>query len=330
MSSPKISVNLPNFEDVSTAAQRLNGHHIHTQMINSPILDLICGSEIWFKPEVLQKGGSFKYRGAFNRLSQLSQAEKARGVVAFSSGNHGRGVALVAKELGISVIIVMPEDAPAVKIKAIKALGAQIVLHDRHKESREDIAAAIAQRDNRILVPSYNDPHIIAGQGTIGLEIAQSDLHFDALITCIGGGGLCAGISLAMKHLSPETHIYGAEPQDYNDHQRALATGKREALSAMPPSLCDALMAPIPGEMTWPINANNLSGVVTVSDRDCLMAMALAKKELGLQLEPGGAAAMAAILTQTLPRHYKRIAVILSGGNVDDAIEQRADSLLAM
>ncbi len=330
MSSHIISEYVPNFDDVKAAAHRLEGHAIKTQLINSPVMNEMCGLDVWFKPECNQKVGAFKYRGAFNRLSAMSADERKRGVVAYSSGNHAQGVSRAAKELGISAIIVMPEDAPAVKVKGVKNDGAQIIFYDRMSQSREQIAADISARDGRIVVPSYDDPYIIAGQGTAGLEIAQSGHDFDALITCIGGGGLCAGISLAMNALKPRTKIYAAEPEHYNDHQLSFCAKHRTAFGTAPPTLCDALMTPIPGEITWQINSKSLSDVFTVSDRDCLMAMALAKKELGVQLEPGGAVAMASVLKGKMPKEHKKIVVILSGGNVDDDVARQADAVLGV
>jgi len=321
---------LPTFEDVKAAAARINGHAIKTPLLRSDVIDLMTGKTVWFKPECDQKVGAFKYRGAFNRLSAMSTDERKKGVVATSSGNHAQGVSRAAKELGIDAVIVMPTDAPKVKTNGVLNDGATIVSYDRLTESREDIADEISKRDGRICVPSYDDPYIISGQGTVGLEIAQSDIGFDALITCMGGGGLCAGISLAMQKLSPRTKIYGAEPEDYNDHQRSYASGKREKLTSMPPTLCDALMTPEPGELTWPINSKSLSGVFGVSDMDCLMSMAIAKKELGVQLEPGGAVAMAALLKGNLSdkSELKTICVVLTGGNVDPDLALRADKLL--
>lgn len=327
--------NIPNFDDVVRAAERLNGHSYATPLTRSDVIDEITGKSIWFKPECTQKVGAFKYRGAFNRLSAMSSEERAKGVVAFSSGNHAQGVSRSAKELGMSAIIVMPEDAPAVKMAGVKNDGAEIVLYDRHTQSREAISAEIAARDGRIIVPSYDDPYIIAGQGTVGLEVAQEakrlGVDFDALVTCLGGGGLCAGISLAMNELSPATEIYGAEPTGYNDHQLSLKNGKRTAYTTPPDSICDAIMTPIPGELTWPINSQSLSGVFTVDDRDCLMAMALAKRELGITVEPGGAVAFASMLRGELSdrKDLQTVCVILSGGNVDPAIMARAEALLA-
>jgi len=303
-------IRLPTFKDVQMAARRIEGHAIKTPLLRSDVIDIMTGKAVWFKPECNQKVGAFKYRGAYNRLSAMSLEERKRGVVATSSGNHAQGVSRAAKELDIDAIIVMPTDAPAVKTAGVRKDGASIKFYDRLTESREEIAIEISNRDGRIIVPSYDDPFIISGQGTVGLEIAQeakvSGINFDALITCMGGGGLCAGISLAMNKLSPHTKIYGAEPKDYNDHQQSFASGRREALKTTPPTLCDALMTPTPGELTWPINSKSLSGVFTVSDQDCLLTMAIAKKELGVQLEPGGAVAMAALLTGRISQASRR------------------------
>ncbi|WP_026940638.1 threonine ammonia-lyase [Hellea balneolensis] len=321
---------LPNFQDVQMAAERIEGHAYKTELLRSDVIDVMTGKSVWFKPECLQKVGAFKYRGAFNRLSAMSKKEREKGVVATSSGNHAQGVSRAAKELGIDAVIIMPTDAPDVKTAGVLNDGATIISYDRLTESREEIAREISKQEGRIIVPSYDDPYIISGQGTVGLEIARSGISFDALITCMGGGGLCAGISLSLGELSPRTKIYGAEPQYYNDHQMSFNTGSRETLSDMPPTLCDALMTPQPGALTWPINRQSLSGVFAISDMDCLMSMAIAKKELNVQLEPGGAVAMAALLTGALSemKDLSTICIILSGGNVDPNIAQRADKLL--
>ena len=321
---------LPNYEDVLKAAERLEGNAIKTKLIRSDAIDAMTGKTVWFKPECNQKVGAFKYRGGYNRLSAMTATERAKGVVAYSSGNHAQGVSRAAKELGISAVIIMPEDAPAVKVAGVRNDGAEIIFYDRETESREEIADRISQKKGRIIVPSYDDPFIIAGQGTAGLEIAQSGIDFDALITCMGGGGLCAGISLVMNKLSPTTKIYGAEPEHYNDHQMSFESGQRERLTKMPPTLCDALMTPQPGELTWPINSKSLSGVFDVTDEACLKAMAIAKRDLDVQLEPGGAVAMAALLNGALSNDEtaQTICIILSGGNVDPEIATKADHLI--
>ena len=323
---------LPTYEDLVKAAQRLDGNAIKTKLIRSDIIDDMTGKTVWFKPECSQKVRAFKYRGAFNRLCVMSAAERAKGVVAYSSGNHAQGVSRSAKELRISAIIIMPDDAPAVKVAGVRNDGAEIIFYDRASETREDIAQTIHEEQGRIIVPSYDDPYIMAGQGTVGLEVAQSGTDFDALITCLGGGGLCAGISVAMNKLSPSTKIFGAEPEDYNDHQRSLKSGRRTPLTDFPPTLCDALMTPQPGELTWQINQKSLSGVFDVSDTACLFAMALAKREFGVQLEPGGAVAMAAVMEGAFSDDHsiETICVVLTGGNVDPEIAQRADALIKL
>jgi len=329
-----MDITIPRFSDVKTAQARIKGHAKRTALLRSDVLDEMTGKQLWFKPECSQKVGAFKYRGAFNRLSAMSAAEKAKGVVAFSSGNHAQGVSRAAKELGIDAIIVMPKDAPEIKVAGVKADGAHIHLYDRQTESRERIAQDISKRDGRVVVPSFDDPYIIAGQGTFGLEVAEDakamGISFDALITCIGGGGLCAGISLAMNELSSQTKIFGAEPKFYNDHQMSLQAGHLVALDNPPPTLCDALMTPQPGALTFAINRHSLTDVYGVSDDDCLMTMALIKRELGVQLEPGGAVSAAAVLKGAFQNHtdVETICVILSGGNVDPDIAARADALL--
>ncbi len=315
---------LPTYADVVHAAERLEGHALKTPLLHSPALDEIAGAEVHFKAECLQHVGAFKYRGARNRLGAMSEAERARGVVAFSSGNHAQGVARAARELGIDAVIVMPSDAPQVKVAGVLADGARIISYDRATESREQIAANIAARDGRTVVPSYDDPHIIAGQGTIGLEIARSGLEFHAVVVCMGGGGLCAGITLAMAEESPSTHIFGAEPEAYDDHRQSLRAGERVRLSGAPPTLCDAVMTPMPGELTWPINSRHLQDVFAVTDEQCLRAMRLAHEHLGVTVEPGGAVAMAAVMEGKLLGRYGRVAVTLSGGNVDPAVLERA------
>lgn len=315
----------PTYQDVTEAAERLGGFAKKTPLLRSDFIDELVGRAVHFKAECLQHVGAFKYRGARNRLAALSEDERKKGVVAFSSGNHAQGVARAAKELGISAKIVMPADAPAVKVKGVVRDGAEIIEYDRLTQSREEIAADISEEEGRIVVPSFDDPYIIAGQGTVGLEIARSGHDFDALVTCLGGGGLCAGISLAMMEESPQTHIFGAEPTHYNDHQKSLRSGQRERIeNNPPPTLCDAIMTPAPGELTWPINSQSLHDVLDVSDADCLYAIKLAHEHLGVTVEPGGAAAMAAAVTGRLPERYKNIVVILSGGNVDPDVLDRA------
>ena len=322
----------PTFKDIESAAELLNDNIYPTPLIRSDVIDIIVQKKVWFKPECNQKSGSFKYRGAFNRLANLSTANKARGVVATSSGNHAQGIAKAAKELNIEAHIVMPSDAPVVKINGVKGDNGIIHFYDRYTESREEIAEHLSKKYGYIYVPSFDDPYIIAGQGTIGLEIANSGIPFDGLITCLGGGGLCAGISLAMKKLSPKTKIFGVEPFLYNDHQLSLLSKKRKSVPITNETICDALMTPMPGKVTWPINKKSLSNVFTVTDDECRYSMAIFKKETGLQLEPGGAVALASLLRGDLTKYLNinAICVILSGGNVDNSIARSADEALGL
>lgn len=321
---------IPTFEDVLQASDRLRGHTKPTPLIRSDVVDGLTGLSVWFKPECTQKVRAFKYRGAFNRLSAMSYGERRRGVVAFSSGNHAQGVARAAKELGMSAIIVMPTDAPNVKVQGVKRDGGEIIFYDRHTESREDIASRISEEQGRIIVPSYDDPYIIAGQGTTGLEIAQEahsrGIEFDGLVTPAGGGGLCAGISLAMMALSPATQIFATEPQDYNDHQLSFIAGERVKVMSSSPTVCDAIMTPMPGELTFPINHKSLTDVFTVTDDESLAAVAVAHRELGLTVEPGGAVGLAATLNGSFKPHpkIKTLCVVLSGGNIDPIVLQQA------
>jgi len=273
---------------------------------------------------MLQVSGSFKFRGAYNRIARLSDEERAAGVIAWSSGNHAQGVAAAARLEGVRARIVMPADAPAIKLENTRALGAEIITYDRYRESREAISYALAERDGGVIVPSYDDPWIIAGQGTAGLEIfedaASQGVQLDALLICCGGGGLTAGCALAAEALSPATAIYCVEPEGYDDHARSLQSGRREQADTSRPSLCDALLAPTPGAMTFPINRRLLSGAIVVSEDEVRTAMAYAFRVLKLVVEPGGAVALAALLAGKLGDGHGNVAVMLSGGNVDPAL----------
>lgn len=315
---------LPTFDDVKAAAKRLEGHSVMTPLLRSDALDKLAGCRLFLKAESKQKGGAFKYRGARNRLSQLTPEEAEVGVVAFSSGNHAIGIAISANEIGVPAIIVMPEDAPRIKVETVLSYGAEIRFYDRITESREDIAEEISKSSGRTVVPSFEDPHIVSGQGTIGCELAQQCPDLDSVVVCMGGGGMCAGISLALNELCPKAKIYGAEPEHYNDHQMSFEAGERIALKATPPSLCDSLLTPQPGKITWAINSKSLSGVFTVGDEDCLRTVAVAKRELDVVLEPGGAVALASVLKYKPFTEDQKIIAIGSGGNVDPDVLERA------
>ncbi len=328
-----ISAYGPTYEDVAAAARRLNGHARITPLVRHDLLDKISGLNLFLKDETEQKSGAFKYRGAFSRLSLLNRAERKAGVIAYSSGNHAQGVALAAKELGISATIVMPNTAPLKKQQGTLSHGAKIVEYDPATTDRVKLAERIARAENRILVPPFDDKYVIAGQGTCAVELLQQcnrqGVELDVLITPVGGGGLCAGTNLSVRALSPNTKVYGSEPVGYDDHARSLRSGKRETNVPAPLSLCDALMSPSPGEITFAINKKHLSGVFLMSDEECLLAMVLAKQTLGITLEPGGAIALAAALSR--PKGLTQdinVAVILSGGNVDEKITRRAEALV--
>jgi len=315
---------VPTFADVEAAAARLNGSAVLTPLLRSAALDKRVGATVLLKAEPLQLTGSFKFRGAFNRLVQLSPVERKAGVVAWSSGNHAQGVAAAAGLLGVAATIVMPTDAPAIKMANTRALGAEIVTYDREAEDREAIARGIAATRGAVIVPSYDDPHIIAGQGTLGLELMTQakamGLTVDDVICPAGGGGLIAGVGLAVLHANPAARIYAAEPADYDDHKRSLASGQRERNNSSSNALCDALLTPTPGVLTWALNRTALSGGYAVTDAEVYTAMAFAFEALKIVVEPGGAVALAALLAghhSTAGSPRRTVGIVLSGGNVD-------------
>ncbi|CAN5246192.1 threonine/serine dehydratase [soil metagenome] len=314
----------PTFADVQNAADRLSGLTVETPLLRADALDEALGAQVFVKAEALQRTGSFKLRGAYNRLSRLSDAERVAGVVAFSSGNHAQGVAEAARRVGCPAVIVMPSDAPAIKIDATRTLGAQVVFYDRFTQSREAISAALAKERGAVLVPSFDDPFIIAGQGTAGLEAARQlaalGLEADDLICPVSGGGLLAGIARAFGELSPCTRLWSAEPEGFDDHARSLKAGERRANAPGARSVCDALLAPEPGVLTWAVNGSRLSGGLPVSDAEAMAAMRFAFRHLKLVLEPGGAVALAALLAGRLQRRCGVVLVIGSGGNVDPGV----------
>jgi threonine dehydratase len=312
---------LPTAADVDIAAQRLAGVALRTPLVTSPVLDAITQGRVFLKAEILQRTGSFKFRGAYNKLSSIPQHERGRGVVAFSSGNHAQGVAAAAKLLGMPAVIVMPADAPRPKRERTKALGAEVVLYDRVREDRQAIARDIAEKRGAALVPPYDDPLIIAGQGTAGREIIEDLTAFglapDAVVVTASGGGLTAGIALAVKARVPEARLYTAEPEGFDDHARSFRSGAREKNSAATGTICDALMAQMPGELTFAINRALVAEGAAVSDQEVGAAVAFAFRELKLVVEPGGAAALAALLSGKIDVQGKIAVAVLSGGNVD-------------
>ena len=312
---------LPGAAEIADAARRLAGVAVATPLLESPALNARIGGRLLVKAECLQRTGSFKFRGAYNALEPLDGAARAAGVVAYSSGNHAQGVACAAQRLGMKSVIVMPADAPAIKVANTRSYGAEIVLYDRYREEREAIAARIALERGALLLPPYDDARVIAGQGTIGLELAdQADAlgaRLDAVIVPCSGGGLVGGIALALAGRSPGTAIYAAEPAGLDDMRRSLAAGEIVRNDPAARSICDALLAPMPGILTFAIARRHLAGSIVVTDDEVERAMAAAFAELKLVAEPGGAAALAAILAARIDAAGRTIAVVLSGGNVD-------------
>lgn len=313
--------------DIEDAARRLAGQAVLTPLIENPALNERLGGRVLIKAETLQRVGAFKFRGAYNRLAQMKSAERAMGVVAFSSGNHAQGVALAARLLDIAALIVMPADAPRVKVEATRGHGAEIRFYDRATESREAIAAAIAAQRGAILVPAYDDARVIAGQGTVGLEIADQaaalGAALDLVVGPVGGGGLMAGIGVAVRTRSPATAIFGVEPEGFDDTRLSLAAGERRSAPAAARSLCDALEAPMPGALTFPLLQASLAGVLTVDDARVAAAMRYAFFTLKLVVEPGGVVALAALLAGKLDLAGRTAAIILSGGNIDPELFAR-------
>ena len=307
--------------DIDAAALVVAPFAVRTPLLSPPVLNERVGARIFLKPEMLQRTGSFKFRGAFNKLASIPQSERSGGVVAFSSGNHAQGVAAAARILNMQATIVMPIDAPLSKRERTKAYGAEVVLYDRDREDREAIANEIAVKRGATLVRPYDDPFVIAGQGTVGREIAEDmaalGLAPDIVVAPASGGGLIAGVATAIKARYPQASIIVGEPDGYDDHTLSLRTGKREAHHAEGRTICDALMASIPGEITFAINSKLLSKGITATDAEVGAAVAFAFRELKLVVEPGGAVGLAALLAGHIDVKGKNVVIVLSGGNVD-------------
>ena len=319
MNDPTRSI--PIFADVAAAAARIKGVAVVTALIESPALNERLQARIFLKLELLQRTGSFKFRGAYNRLVQLTPAERKHGVVAFSSGNHAQGVAAAARILGMPATIVMPSDAPRIKLENTRVLGADVIFYDRKRDKREEIAARIASEKNAVVVPAFDDPHIVAGQGTAGLEIAQQartlGVSLDAVLAPCSGGGLSSGIALALAHESPDTRVFAVEPQGFDGARLSLERGERMAASGDGSSIADSLMSPAPGIIPFAIFTATRAGAVAVSDAALIEAVGYAVKQLKLVVEPGGAAGLAAALSGVFDAKGKTIAIVLSGGNID-------------
>jgi threonine dehydratase len=318
---------LPTAQDVDAAAQVLRGVALRTPLIASPALDALTGARVFLKAETLQRTGSFKFRGAYNKLAAIPREARAGGVVAFSSGNHAQGVAAAARLLGMPAVIVMPSDAPHGKRARTAALGAEVVLFDRANDDREAIARDIAAKRNAVLVPPYDDPLVIAGQGTVGREIIEDlatlGLTPDVIAVTASGGGLTAGIALAVKSRVPDVRVYTAEPAGFDDHARSFMSGRREQNAALTGTICDALMARTPGQLTFAINRDLVGEGVAATDQEVAAAMVFAFHELKLVVEPGGAVALAALMSGKIAITDKIAVAVLSGGNVDADVFHR-------
>jgi threonine dehydratase len=307
------------FADIQAAAARLRGVAHRTPVVTSRTLDALAGCAVFLKCENLQRGGAFKFRGAYNTISQLTAEERARGVLAFSSGNHAQGVALAAQLLGAPAVICMPSDAPAVKVAATRGYGAEIIFYDRQRDDREAVARAVAAERGLALVPPYDDPRIMAGAGTAALELAEDVPGLDALLVPIGGGGLIAGSAVAMHGARPHAQVIGVEPADANDTQQSLRAGARVTI-APPATLADGLRVVQPGALTFPVVQRHVADILTVSEDEIAEAMRFALLRLKLVIEPSGAVPLAAVLARRMPAGLQRVGIILSGGNIDPPV----------
>ena len=321
-----------NIDMIRAAAQRLDGHARLTPLLNAPFIDDIAGRRVWVKPECLQRTGSFKFRGAWAAVSALDPEVRAKGVIAFSSGNHDQGVAHAATLHGISSVIVMPSDAPALKIANTKALGAEVVLYERGSEDRDRIGAQLAQERGLTLIRPFDEPEVIAGQGTTGLEIAAQAAAIGVtqadVLVCCGGGGLTSGIALALEADAPGLRVRPVEPEGFDDVARSLRSGGIERNDATSGNICDAIITQQPGDITFPIMQRLCGPGLVVSENDALHAMAQAFLRLKLVAEPGGAVALAAALCRQDEIEGEDVIVTISGGNVDPDIFARSLSTL--
>ncbi|MGR3500706.1 threonine ammonia-lyase [Pseudaestuariivita sp.] len=318
-----------NIEMIRAAQKRLDGHARKTPLLSSPFLDEIAGRRVFFKPECLQHTGSFKYRGARNAVAALDDETRARGVIASSSGNHAQGVALAAREHGVPAVIVMPDDAPQLKIANTRALGAEVVLYDRAAgEDREAISADLAQARGLTLIRPFNEPQVIAGQGTCGLEIAAQAAEHGVLeaevLVCCGGGGFTAGIALALEAEAPGMRVRPAEPEGFDDVKRSLETGAIQSNAATSGNICDAIITPAPGDITFPILHRLCGPGLTITEGQALAAMFHIFERLKLVAEPGGAAAAAVALFGGDQLESDTVICTISGGNVDPHMFARA------
>jgi threonine dehydratase len=312
---------IPNYADIISAADVIANHAVRTPLMRNDILDEITGARVFVKPECLQRTGSFKFRGAYNAISRLSEDDLATGIVASSSGNHAQGVAKAASLFGAKSTIVMPSDAPTLKVDRTRASGAFVVFYDRETEDREACVADVLAKSGGVFIHPYEHFHVISGQGTVGLEVCQDiqeqGMSLDRVLVCTGGGGLTAGVALAVHEHFPNANLHSVEPQGFDDYQRSLKSGQLEKNDKSSGSVCDAILTPSPGKASFAINKNLLSDGVVVSDEEALAAVRFAFKELKLVVEPGGAVALAGLLQAGKSWSGETVALTISGGNVD-------------
>ena len=307
------------YQDVLAARERLRGVAHVTPLARSRTLDAQIGRAALLKCENLQRGGAFKFRGAYNTISQLPDDARRRGVLAFSSGNHAQGVALAAQLLGAPAAICMPNDAPAVKVAATRGYGAEVIFYDRLRDDREAFARAIAEQRGMSLVPPYDDARIMAGAGTAALELAEQAPELDAVLVPIGGGGLIAGSAVALHGANPAIAVLGVEPADGDDTLRSLRAGERVRVPP-PATLADGLRVVTPGALTFPVVQRHVADILTVTDDEIREALRFALLRLKLVIEPSGAVPLAALLAGRVPAHYRRVGMIISGGNIDPPV----------
>ena len=323
-----MDVFIPTIKNVESAARTIQGHARRTQLINSPALGNLTGADVFVKPENLQLTGSFKFRGAYNAIANLSDTERKSGVVACSSGNHAQGVGEASRQFGITATIVMPADAPSIKTERTRASGAKVVQYDRATEDRDEIANKLIIETGAVLIHPYNNADVIAGQGTVGLEITEDfqalGKKIDRVFVCTGGGGLTAGVALAIHDKFPEAQIHAVEPEGFDDYRLSLEANQIVESPQRSGSVCDAILTPSPGEIGFEINRKLLSEALVISDAEALAAVRFAFEELKLVVEPGGAAALAALLQMGEKCSGECVAVVITGGNVDPDVFNRA------
>ena len=321
---------IPTYDDILSAAETIKGEAVRTPLLRCDALDDATGCKVFVKPENLQRTGSFKFRGAYNAISKLSDEERARGVLANSSGNHAQGVGDASRMFGCASTIIMPADAPVMKVERTKAYGASVIHFDRANEDREAVLARVKNETGSVIVHPYNNAMVIAGQGTVGLEIAEDikalGLQLDRLTVCTGGGGLTAGVALSISEHFPEAKVHSVEPANFDDYKRSIESGKLERNATTAGSLCDAIIAPSPGTIGFEINKQLLHSGLVVTDEEALAAIKFAYEELKMVVEPGGAVALAGVLKHGKEWAGETVALVLSGGNVDPEVFIRAIS----